>query len=226
MKSKAILSLAAAFAVCLSLCACNSGTTASVSEGGAQSANTVCGLPELSEAAVPFDENASLVSGDSGYEVCVAHAASGDYTFCISGRAINANTDYFNVKADLYVITGESKSEKEVLPSTGGQNGERFDKTKLDSCLKAYTLTQNGKEYPLVAASVFDKDGAKLSRFYTVKDGELFMFHGSSEGVSFEMLENLSDSLDVSGNTVTDKENGFTYTFDFENGTAQAKAAE
>ncbi len=226
MKSKAILSLAAVFAVCISLCACNDSTATSHTESGAEPVNTVCGLPELSEAAVPFDESASLVSGDAGYEVCVAHAASGAYTFCISGKAINANKDYFNVKADLYVITGETKSEKEALPSTGGQNGERFNKARLGSCLNVYTLTQNGKEYPLAAASVFSEDGVKLSRFYTVKDGGLFMFGGSSEGVSFEMLENLSDNLEVSGNTVTDTENKLTYTFDFENGTAQAKAAE
>lgn len=114
----------------------------------------------------------------------------------------------------------------------GGQSFYcQLDTGHMEDYLRVYTMTQNGKEYPLIAAMQKTMDEEDYdTTFYTVTDSNLMSFYGVTDNAELQELITTYDNGRIGGVvlsgdfaveaescTLTDNELGVRFLFDFEN---------
>ncbi|MCH5325168.1 MAG: hypothetical protein J1E39_08130 [Eubacterium sp.] len=171
---------------------------------------------KLSEEVVPYDEG-----GSQTYSAVIDEEIVGGYCFTFVGEVGNFDPCWYTLKrGDIYVrrMGDDVHDTQNIGPvcSEGGQAGEIIPKDENFDALCGYVLTQNGKTYPVCAATVgcHLDISPTLTRFFTVIDGEPFFFW---EGEAAMALNFDPSNMTAKDNTLIDEKYGRKFVFDFEN---------
>lgn len=193
----------------------------------------------------PYED--SRLFGEDKYNTGVsenvrfAEVTYGEYRFIAAGELTRTTTDYYTAKPRVYVYKGKELMKDFGEFYTGTKDGSvkilvQDAKKFTDNMLSVKTMTQNGKEYPLVMLAVkgngidnynritklypMDRDYT-IPAFYSITDsgvpGMPYQFTGYDDINLYSPV--LDNNIIIQDNAVTDGKE-WTVAFDFEKRTA------
>jgi len=199
----------------------------------------------------PYED--SKLFGEDKYNTGVservrfAEVTYGEYRFIAAGELTRTTTDYYTARPRVYVYKGKELMKDFGEFYTGAKDGSvkilvQDAKKFTDNMLSVKTMTQNGKEYPLVILAVkgngidnynritklypMDRDYT-IPAFYSITDsgvpGMPYQFTGYDDINLYSPV--LDNNIIIKDNAVTDGKE-WTVAFDFEKRTASVIPAK